>query len=124
MFGIGVGNAPVWCQPYRGIFLVYYIDKFMLTEAPWGDEILLTTNEKRHTTSPNSVTLSVYRVERINRWHHSSTGEYSEEAPWGDEIFGIYSTKIPRSSKASTNVYSSICPSTSNVLLAICNDAP
>ena len=41
MFGIGVGNAPVWCQPYRGIFLAYYNDVIFAVQAPLGDEILL-----------------------------------------------------------------------------------
>ena len=36
-FAIWVGNAPAWCQPCRGIFFVYYIDKSLRTEAPRGD---------------------------------------------------------------------------------------
>jgi hypothetical protein len=43
-FGIGVGNAPVWCQPYRGIFCLYYTDNPLSVEAPWGDIICTVLN--------------------------------------------------------------------------------
>ena len=58
-FGIGVGNAPVWCQPYRGIFFVYYIDKFMLMEAPWGDEIFKIYSAKIPMSSNASTNVSL-----------------------------------------------------------------
>ena len=45
MFGIGVGNAPVWCQPYRGIFLAYYNDGIFVVQAPLGDEILIISKK-------------------------------------------------------------------------------
>jgi hypothetical protein len=85
-------------MPGHLLCLSHYNCTEFVIQAPGGDEIFRYLQEKRHTTSPNSVTLSVYRVERINRWHHSSIGKYTAEAPWGDEISQITKRETPHCS--------------------------
>jgi hypothetical protein len=37
---------------------------------------------------------TLFWIERINRWHNTTTGQAATEAPWGDEIFYIFDAFI------------------------------
>ena len=60
-----------------------------VVQAPQGDENF-TRQKKTTVLLPQTVRWFSFRIERINRWHHSTTAIIPVEAPLGDEILFLF----------------------------------